>query len=109
MLKKLDKTIKDNLHGMVDKALEANKAAVLDEYIRQVDDVIAEAKKKIEQKQLEQERIGQFLERKKQLEDLLNIDPSNQKVKAALELVNKILAEFIENPTDNWFSKTAQW
>ncbi|GAB4433608.1 MAG: hypothetical protein Fur0044_31100 [Anaerolineae bacterium] len=101
MLKKLDKTIKDNLHGMVDKALEANKAAVLDEYIRQVDDVIAEAKKKIEQKQLEQERIGQFLERKKQLEDLLNIDPSNQKVKAALELVNKILAEFIENPTDN--------
>lgn len=101
MLKKLDKTIKDNLHGMVDKALEANKAVVLDEYIRQVDDVIAEAKKKIEQKQLEQERIGQFLERKKQLEDLLNIDPGNQKIKAALDLVNKILAESIENPTDN--------
>jgi hypothetical protein len=101
MLKKLDKTIKDNLHGMVDEALEANKAAVLDEYMRQVDDVIAEAKKKIEQKQLEQERIGQFLERKKQLEDILNIDPSNQKVKASLELVNKILAEFIENPADS--------
>jgi hypothetical protein len=100
MLKKLDKTIKDNLHGMVDKALEANKAAVLDEYMRQVDDVIAEAKKKIEQKQLEQERIGQFLERKKQLEDILDIDPSNQKVKATLEGVNKILAEFIENPAD---------
>jgi phage shock protein A len=100
MLKKLDKTIKANLHGMVDKALEANKTAVLDEYIRQVDDVIAEAKKKIEQKQLEQERIGQFLERKKQLEDLLNIDPSNQKVKETLEQVNKILAEFINNPTD---------
>ncbi len=103
MLKRLDQTIKASLHGMVDKALEANKTAIQDEYIRQLigraDNVIAEARKNLEQKQLEQERIGQLLKRKKQLEDLLNIDPSNQKIKETLEQVNKFLAEFINNPT----------
>jgi|GEM_PF-2678644 len=30
-----------------------------------------------------------------------DVEQCNQKIKAALDLVNKILAESIENPTDN--------
>jgi phage shock protein A len=35
---KIDTLIKANLHAMVDKALDANSVAVLDEYIRQAED-----------------------------------------------------------------------
>ena len=35
---KIDTLIKANLHAMVDKALDSNSVAVLDEYIRQAED-----------------------------------------------------------------------
>lgn len=89
---------------MADKAFEANKAAILDEYARQLigkaDDVIAEARKRVEQKLLEQEQIEQLLERKKQLEYLLHTDPNNQSIKEILEQINRFLAQFSPNPED---------
>jgi phage shock protein A len=37
LFQKIDTLIKANLHAMVDKALDANSVAVLDEYIRQAE------------------------------------------------------------------------
>ncbi len=38
LLKKIDTLIKANLHALVDKALQSNSLAVVDQYIRQVED-----------------------------------------------------------------------
>ena len=93
----------ENVEKMVvDRAAGANKLAIYDELIKQIDTIIEETKQdeelrqteqdKLEElRQMEQERLEQLQEQKAQLEALLKSDPDNKKIKTAIERINKIL------------------
>ena len=89
---KIEESLRDKISSrVIDKALEVNKIAVIDAYIKQADIAIEDAKAKNQEYQLLLERVETLLEKRTKLKAVLEYDPSNEKMGRLLKEIDKVL------------------